>query len=483
MAIRRCPYCKAIIDESQKYCNNCGTQLLFPEDDTIEDDIKGEKIVDEDFKDAEEEEGAGAPAEASEDEDVRPEVIDLEDVIEEEFVFPDEIPRRKEPSPKAEEELAPRKEPADEDLPLPPSRRGRPNKPLPAFVPPPPPVPTKAPTRRPTTILGPPPAPAEPAQAPAPSPTPASPAPPPPTPPPTPPPAAAPAPTPEAAAKKGTRDFDLPDMSEPPASAPLPLPGLGFVSDAEAAEPRRDTDTDTKDEIARLISALERKHQKRKTPDTSENIVVPADIEDELPTWSDLSPDAEELEAAAGDLLEKPDAGAFVPGDTSDFQNELQRQAREGTPPKTTIGMPETPVKPRTEILFDREEDEREAEPSAAAPAATPIIRRKTADFGRDEAPPEAGTEGAGPSVRTGLGFVRRAAATVFDVVFVALFWLLAVGVAAALMGTPMGRLIRSASFPLGFLFVVLLAGYLFLFVFFLGETLGGRLLSRRDAA
>jgi hypothetical protein len=46
MAIRRCPYCKAIIDESQKYYNNCGTQLLFPEDEFVEEDILGEKIVD-----------------------------------------------------------------------------------------------------------------------------------------------------------------------------------------------------------------------------------------------------------------------------------------------------------------------------------------------------------------------------------------------------------------------------------------------------
>lgn len=46
MAIRRCPYCKAIIDESSEYCANCGTQLLFPEDESIEEEIPGEKIVD-----------------------------------------------------------------------------------------------------------------------------------------------------------------------------------------------------------------------------------------------------------------------------------------------------------------------------------------------------------------------------------------------------------------------------------------------------
>lgn len=47
MAIKRCPYCKAIIDENAEYCSNCGTQLLFPEDEFIEEEIPGEKILDE----------------------------------------------------------------------------------------------------------------------------------------------------------------------------------------------------------------------------------------------------------------------------------------------------------------------------------------------------------------------------------------------------------------------------------------------------
>jgi len=54
MAIRRCPYCKAIIDEQDKYCNNCGTQLLFPEDEFVEEEIPGDKIVDEDVAEKEE---------------------------------------------------------------------------------------------------------------------------------------------------------------------------------------------------------------------------------------------------------------------------------------------------------------------------------------------------------------------------------------------------------------------------------------------
>jgi len=45
MAIQRCPYCKAIIDEGAEYCTNCGTKLLFPEDDFIEEEIPGEKLI------------------------------------------------------------------------------------------------------------------------------------------------------------------------------------------------------------------------------------------------------------------------------------------------------------------------------------------------------------------------------------------------------------------------------------------------------
>lgn len=46
MAIQRCPYCKAIIDEGAEYCTNCGTKLLFPEDEFVEEEIPGEKIID-----------------------------------------------------------------------------------------------------------------------------------------------------------------------------------------------------------------------------------------------------------------------------------------------------------------------------------------------------------------------------------------------------------------------------------------------------
>jgi hypothetical protein len=53
MAIRRCPYCKAIIDEGSEYCSNCGTQLLFPEDEYIHEEVPGEEIVEEETQEEE----------------------------------------------------------------------------------------------------------------------------------------------------------------------------------------------------------------------------------------------------------------------------------------------------------------------------------------------------------------------------------------------------------------------------------------------
>ena len=50
MAITRCPYCHSIIDENDKYCNNCGTQLIFSEDQEIEEEIPGEKIIEADVE-------------------------------------------------------------------------------------------------------------------------------------------------------------------------------------------------------------------------------------------------------------------------------------------------------------------------------------------------------------------------------------------------------------------------------------------------
>jgi len=100
MAITRCPYCHAITDENDKYCNNCGTQLLFTEDEAIEEEIPGEKIIDAEVEEkdytVEEPEGEKRPAPAKDldseiDEELEEEIpeeteeMNLEELVDEEI--------------------------------------------------------------------------------------------------------------------------------------------------------------------------------------------------------------------------------------------------------------------------------------------------------------------------------------------------------------------------------------------------------------
>ncbi len=99
MAITRCPYCHAITDENDKYCNNCGTQLLFSGDEEIEEEIPGEKIIDAEVEEkdytVEEPEGEKRPAAAKDldteiDEELEEEIpeeieeMNLEELVDEE---------------------------------------------------------------------------------------------------------------------------------------------------------------------------------------------------------------------------------------------------------------------------------------------------------------------------------------------------------------------------------------------------------------
>lgn len=84
MAIRRCPYCKAIIDEKDKYCENCGTQLLFPEDEYEEEPIKGDKIVDDEEASEKEENEEDVLEEEAESGDKKDEDEDTEETEDEE---------------------------------------------------------------------------------------------------------------------------------------------------------------------------------------------------------------------------------------------------------------------------------------------------------------------------------------------------------------------------------------------------------------
>jgi hypothetical protein len=112
MAIRRCPYCKAIIDEGSEYCSNCGTQLLFPEDEYVEEEVPGEEVVDEDEtepvseKEKTDTDKQGDITEEKPDEPITEK--DLVDEVKESFQADEtEKPEEEEVQPPSEEEEGP----------------------------------------------------------------------------------------------------------------------------------------------------------------------------------------------------------------------------------------------------------------------------------------------------------------------------------------------------------------------------------------
>jgi hypothetical protein len=503
MAIRRCPYCKAIIDESQKYCNNCGTQLLFPEDELVEEDIKGEKLVDEDFKDSEEE--FEESLEPSGEDEPQKEEIDLEKVLEGGAAFPGEDEVEAEQVDIDEEfkkEIA-EKEPF-----------GKPVKePIPARVPPPPvfePPPVAAPVPALKRAA---PAPAPPPIKPAPTVSePAKPAPiqadlskpavpktapvklvPPKPAPPKPEPAVEEEPVAEKPKRRlrqppapktpviEEREVQAIAADEPPdeAEADAPL-DEELESDEENADK---SDPDTREEIVRLIAALEKKQKKLSLTRDEEKLLAPLEEASSLQPWSDLSKSGASTdiveEEAEEKTAEKAESRNFVPGDTMDFEEEVMTRAEKMAPTRSTIGIPERVTKDKSGFLFDKEE----------------MAKVKTDELGipryeieqAEEDVSEAEEEHAEPEERpvevprTRLGFFGRLTALVFDLIFIALVWMGTVWGAALMMDAPVRSLVRAVPLPLGGLFLILLAGYFFLFFFFLGETLGGRMAAPRD--
>jgi hypothetical protein len=103
MAIRRCPYCKAIIDEQDKYCNNCGTQLLFPEDEYVDEEIPGDRIVEEPEEEKKEAEELEEREEPQEPEPVEVELEEKEDKEKEVKEEEEEVEDEKEENEKKEE--------------------------------------------------------------------------------------------------------------------------------------------------------------------------------------------------------------------------------------------------------------------------------------------------------------------------------------------------------------------------------------------
>ena len=148
--------------------------------------------------------------------------------------------------------------------------------------------------------------------------------------------------------------------------------------------------------------------------------------------------------------------GAPAPGEEAEDEDAGDEAAEET---KVRDLTPEKVVLPAGQVRPVRE----------PAPAAAP--------GGEIEAPEEREEPEPRPPFSFSVFFKSKA----FDVLFVGLFWLVALWLAASSLGVTLFAILGSMSGPMLLLYAVFVFIYFFLFKFFLGETLGDRLFRPRE--
>ncbi len=478
MAITRCPYCHAIIDETDKYCNNCGTQLLFPEDEAVEEEIKGEKIVDADIEDRDYETGEVAEDRAGEEEKQEGEPLDAEEAPETEEragEFTSEIPGQAEEGLGAggdeedvkgggEAEAAGAERSKTEEVILVEEAEAA----------------GKGTETAGTAVEG------------------TS--------------LTEPESRPAAAAKSEKTDGDevrTGEMEEAeaeaeeavPARAPVPL-----TFDTGELEGIGKTIELSREKLDRLLEAISEKPGKE-GPFEEVSAATPEPKPDRktgtLPPWVDgmkgaaSFPPREETRDAGPRFLKTSGAGAEAAagesGDAGTREAPLETEEEEifprRKPPDSGIGLPERvgqAALPFAPAAADEQEERSEAweEPAAPEPARAPALGEEVAppwsQARKDETAALEGEAEAGKS-RPPFQFSLFLKAKAFDVLFVGIFWLVALWTAARSMEATLFELLSVTSRAVLFLYAIFLLIYFFLFKFFLGETLGDRLFKNRD--
>ncbi len=159
----------------------------------------------------------------------------------------------------------------------------------------------------------------------------------------------------------------------------------------------------------------------------------------------------------------------------------------------STIGLPERVS--QSPLPFEQgaaEEEEVEEEPvddearEKILPMTGPVRAEREAvrparELERREADAEAKVEAEEPAPRPPFSFSVFFKSKAFDVLFVGLFWLVALWLAANSMDATLFDILGSMSGPMLLLYAVFVFIYFFLFKFFLGETLGDRLFRERE--
>lgn len=425
MAIKRCPYCRAIIDEKDQYCNNCGTQLLFPEDAAVEEEIKGEKIVDADVEEKDYEipepgdTASGTEGSAGEEE------LEENEAEPEEVILVDEN-KRDEGGKKSTAELVP-EEKAPEETPA-----GMPagGDALPALSAEPG---AEIPAEGVPVIFA----------------------------------AESEGSARETEEGKAEKLEDEPETEEQVPAGKKPL-----TFDTRELDKIGRTAELGKEQIEKFLEVLKEREEESKARN-----IKPPETGDHLPPW-------------ASGMKEKAPASGFEGGDAAMGREEGEEQedleAGEPLPERGEDAAGEIDGRPARRIA-DSGIGLPEKVPQATLPFEKAIPREeipaegKVAPFRKDEPYEEEAEEEEAARERPPFKLSVFLKAKSFDVLFVAVFWLISLWLAARSMDVTIFQMFGVVPSGLFVFLGALLVLYFFPFYFFLGETLGDRLFRDED--
>jgi len=413
MAIRRCPYCKAIIDEGSEYCSNCGTQLLFPEDEYIHEDIPGDKVVEEETPEVNKPKKGGGSSRGRKKKEEEPEPEKQEDV-EEDVEFE---PMEEEEAERVEEEEVQKSPEAERDE---------------FFVEPQEPA---FGTEDLEKVIDP--EEKEKAEI-------------------------------EKFLKSLKEDRDEWDGEIPPTDE-LP-PWAEKIKDEKPDEmPFVDTGSVEEDQ--------EFEEPKEALPLEEKEIAEEQPIDEELPVEGSPSveeekEEMEEILKPRGLTPEDEVPEVQIPEEEESEEGIIEEEAAEEVIAEEEIVEEEIIEvdKPEEELIEEKTPEEEASMPDTGMglpegveQEKLPFVDTSTGEFDEEEK--------SSPS-RLSTWFKSRA----FDVLFIAAFWIVALHIASRMLSTNLFKLISVSALPAVAFYLALLAVYLFLFFLFLGQTLGDHL-------
>ena len=440
MAIKRCPYCKAIIEEESGFCSNCGTRLLFPEDESKEEEIPGDKIVEEEEAPPEEPEELEKDEERSEEEEK--EEVELKEGDEEQAAGSEEKEKKDSEkfletakSQRAEKEESEPKGEAQprsgtmefktEELDQIPDARTKEREDIEKFL-----ISLKGGERK---------APFPEEQAPS---------------------------SPQETGKEAAESLSEKTAAETPGEVDTDErlfirkeieEGLKTGFEAEETEEVSRPEEDEKEAIERFLASVKRERagkagileEEEILPDSKKISEGTSKLKEELPPWAEKVQKGEPLEVGTEEREAAPELGKELQEEEVEVEAEEKEEGEEEALDEIAVPEKEVEVKERMEEVGLPFEGEIEAE--------------------------RAGKKRA-PSTLS-IWLKRRA----FDLLSMAVLWIISLWLASRLMKVSLFKLISVSALPsLGF-YLVLLVIYFSFFILMLGETPGDLIFSKEE--